>query len=547
MDTYLPGSDEGFWERYRVKMALVGVFFVSLFFGLWYVNSRNNFDVNRPAIKELVNAQSVLAMIRYQDLGMLRLEGARFNVPIGYVHNQKDAFHESIFPSYLLMPVYTVFGFDLGKIVYFYVILGALASVMVFVVARMLFGFWQGVFAGVFYSSSATVWLNSTVPMHSSFSPLLFLIVFYFLFQIISGKNGYKNWSLLAFFTALSLQFQAINLLWAVTVPIIVIFFKYQKMFDWKKVFLTKIVFLFTLSPIFIAELNNGFVQTRAWVGYLPTIFLKNFGGFLVDFFVSIGKNLVFYFLPGATSSESIMWIFGLGLLVILLLRMRFWRNSDQVLVKNEKIIYLFLIITMVGGYINYLAYFKSQLEYVAVSRSFGFYFPILAIFVSMYVSFDLQSKKRVISVIMVVLMFINMFSLIKLTIRNADDLHGYEEKKAVVREVFALAGKKNYSIEIDSDLFDPTTYVYLSDIEEIPLPVLINGTSVVRNRLFQQGDTFLTNIQIGNDTVVIKSTKNLVLQNVGEADIKLLVTDVGIDNLRELRRIGKYRIFVKN
>lgn len=545
MDTYLSDPDSGFWDKYRAKLTIVGIFLVSLIFGLWSLGSGKNLDVDRPAVKEMVNAQRVWAMVRYQDLGMFRIEGARFNVPVGYIHSQKDVFYESILPSYLLMPIYTLFSFDLGKIAYFYVILGAITSVMVFAVAKMMFGFWQGVFAAIFYSTTATVWLNNIVPMHSSFSPLIVMIVLFFLIRIVSGKNGYKNWTLLTFFTALSIQFQAINILWIIAVPLVLVLFRYQGMLNWRKIICAKFVFLTTLSLLFLAEITNSFVQTKAWIGYFPSVFVLNLKDIVVDFFVATGKNILFYFSSGSSVGVNMMWVLGVGMLIFMVLRWVFWRRSDQSLVRSEKILFAILIVMMIGSYLNYLAYFKNQLEYVAVVRSFGFYFPVLAIFMASYVSVDRLNKRRVMTVIMVFLIIINVFYSIKSNTKNEDGLSGYAEKQAVVRSVIDLANKKNYAIEIDSDLFDPATYVYLADSEGLRLPVQINGSKVVRNLLFQQGNSILSSVQIGNDTVVIKSVRNQVLSQSNEAETRLLVTDTNIESEIEQKRIGRFRIFV--
>ena len=126
MEEQLPNQQISLWSKHLTKFIFVGIFIVASLIRFIGLSDGKSFDINRAAIKEIVQVQQINGAVVYQNWPILRLEGARFALPKGFVHKNSDPFFESILPSFLVYPIYFFLNFDLEKIIFAYSIIGGL-------------------------------------------------------------------------------------------------------------------------------------------------------------------------------------------------------------------------------------------------------------------------------------------------------------------------------------------------------------------------------------------------------------------------------------
>ena len=137
MEEQLPNLQISFWNRHLVKFIFVGIFIIASLIRFVGLADGKSFDISRAEIKEVVQVQQINGAVVYQNWPMLRLEGARFVLPKGFVHKNSDPFFESILPSFLVYPIYFLLNFDLEKIIFAYSIIGGLTAAMVFLASQL--------------------------------------------------------------------------------------------------------------------------------------------------------------------------------------------------------------------------------------------------------------------------------------------------------------------------------------------------------------------------------------------------------------------------
>jgi len=90
MEEQLPNLQISFWNRHLVKFIFVGIFIIASLIRFVGLADGKSFDISRAEIKEVVQVQQINGAVVYQNWPMLRLEGARFVLPKGFVHKNSE-------------------------------------------------------------------------------------------------------------------------------------------------------------------------------------------------------------------------------------------------------------------------------------------------------------------------------------------------------------------------------------------------------------------------------------------------------------------------
>lgn len=478
MNDQLPDTGS-FWDKHLTKLLLLGLLLLAFglrILGLW---GGKNFDVSRQTVTETVKIQQVVAAVSFQNPSFLRIEGSRYNLPIGMVHKKNDPLYESILPAYLLTPVYSLFGFDFGKIVYFYAFIGALCVLAVFWLARLVYSTKIAFGASALYLFNFWMSVSSHLILNLAFTPLLVCLAMGFLIKILKGEMGVRNWLGMAVFYGLAVQFQVVTLLLLPLFPILLIFGKRTVFLSLGKNLLVLAAFVLTMALPLIAEIRSGFEQTLAWFTYIPKMLGTNVLDLYKDFFISIGKNITVFVLPTVATNEWIKWLAGLLFVAFLIYRLVILKKRGGMRESFEAAIVIILMWFCLVSYVNYVSYFKNQIFDLTVIKSMAFFWPVFAVFVSSFISFERKGIKFPLGIIAGFLMLMNIYVWFK----NLDytDVLGinYDTRIKITDVVSSTKQNTRHNIELDIFDSDPTVFAFLSLYRHAVPPASVNGVKL--------------------------------------------------------------------
>lgn len=504
MEEQLPNQQISFWNKHLVKFLFFGIFVVASLMRFVGLSDGRSFDVDKVAIKEIVQVQQIDGVVVYQNWPMLRLEGARFGIPKGFVHKNSDPFFESILPSFLIYPIYFALNFDLEKLVYVYSVVGGLTAAFIFLSAQLFLTKFKAIFAGIFYTFGFWPIFESHLLLNLSFSPLLSILVFYFTVKIIKYGGNYKNWIFLTLFLSLLIQFQAINILLAFATLIAIYLFRKPGVFlPWKKSLSLVIIFIFFSSLFIFAEVLGGFEQTQAWLGYLPRMLLINVVDLYKDLFISIGQVITIFVLPMVKVEVFYKWLVGLIFILGLILRLRFLKKSSQ----KHTVEYYFLILLVVCSlmiYFNYLAYFKGQSYDFTLVKSMGFFWPILTIFLTYSIAKSYKDKYFPITVIVGFLILMNLLVWGKNLDYSKLINTSYKLKTQIVEMAVFNAKDNRSELLLELENFNQSVFVFLLNQRNYFFLDRINGSEINVVDIKMKGDKVLYGSSIGKDIVFV-------------------------------------------
>jgi len=504
MEEQLPNLQISFWNRHLVKFIFVGIFIIASLIRFVGLADGKSFDISRAEIKEVVQVQQINGAVVYQNWPMLRLEGARFVLPRGFVHKNSDPFFESILPSFLVYPIYFLLNFDLEKIIFAYSIIGGLTAAMVFLASQLFLSRFKSLFVGIFYAFGFWPIFESHLLLNLSFSPILSILVFYFSVKIIRYGASLKNWIFLTLFLSLSIQFQAINILFVLaTLTAFLLLRKPDTFLSWKKNLFVLFIFVLVTLPFIMAEVLGGFEQTQAWFSYLPRMFLTNIVDIYKDVFIAIGQAVSVFVLPTVIVETFYKWLIGLIFVLVLFLRLKFLKRTGQ---KQALEFYLLILLGVCSLmiYFNYLAYFKGQSHDFTVVKNLGFFWPILTIFLTYSVTKSYKEKYFPITVIVGFFILMNLFvwaknlDLTKLTNTS------YGLKSQIVEMVLINSDTQKSEILLELENFDQSVFVFLMSQLNYFVLDSINGTKITTIDIKRSGDDVLYVLSIGRDVVFV-------------------------------------------
>ncbi len=504
MEEQLPNLQISFWNRHLVKFIFVGIFIIASLIRFVGLADGKSFDISRAEIKEVVQVQQINGAVVYQNWPMLRLEGARFVLPKGFVHKNSDPFFESILPSFLVYPIYFLLNFDLEKIIFAYSIIGGLTAAMVFLASQLFLSRFKSLFVGIFYSFGFWPIFESHLLLNLSFSPILSILVFYFSVKIIKYGASLKNWIFLTLFLSLSIQFQATNILFVLaTLTAFLLLRKPDTFLSWKKNLFVLFIFVLVTLPFIMAEVLGGFEQTQAWFSYLPRMFLTNIVDIYKDVFIAIGQAVSVFVLPTVIVETFYKWLIGLIFVLVLFLRLKFLKRTGQ---KQALEFYLLILLGVCSLmiYFNYLAYFKGQSHDFTVVKNLGFFWPILTIFLTYSVTKSYKEKYFPITVIVGFIILMNLFvwaknlDLTKLTNTS------YGLKSQIVEMVLINSDTQKSEILLELENFDQSVFVFLMSQLNYFVLDSINGSKISTIDIKRSGDDVLYVLSIGRDVVFV-------------------------------------------
>ncbi|MBP6980084.1 hypothetical protein KBB41_03515 [Candidatus Curtissbacteria bacterium] len=504
MEEQLPNLQISFWNRHLVKFIFVGIFIIASLIRFVGLADGKSFDISRAEIKEVVQVQQINGAVVYQNWPMLRLEGARFVLPKGFVHKNSDPFFESILPSFLVYPIYFLLNFDLEKIIFAYSIIGGLTAAMVFLASQLFLNRFKSLFVGIFYSFGFWPIFESHLLLNLSFSPILSILVFYFSVKIIRYGASLKNWIFLTLFLSLSIQFQATNILFVLaTLTAFLLLRKPDTFLSWKKNLFVLFIFVLVTLPFIMAEVLGGFEQTQAWFSYLPRMFLTNIVDIYKDVFIAIGQAVSVFVLPTVIVETFYKWLIGLIFVLVLFLRLKFLKRTGQ---KQALEFYLLILLGVCSLmiYFNYLAYFKGQSHDFTVVKNLGFFWPILTIFLTYSVTKSYKEKYFPITVIVGFIILMNLFvwaknlDLTKLTNTS------YGLKSQIVEMVLINSDTQKSEILLELENFDQSVFVFLMSQLNYFVLDSINGSKISTIDIKRSGDDVLYVLSIGRDVVFV-------------------------------------------
>ena len=504
MEEQLPNLQISFWNRHLVKFIFVGIFIIASLIRFVGLADGKSFDISRAEIKEVVQVQQINGAVVYQNWPMLRLEGARFVLPKGFVHKNSDPFFESILPSFLVYPIYFLLNFNLEKIIFAYSIIGGLTAAMVFLASQLFLSRFKSLFVGIFYSFGFWPIFESHLLLNLSFSPILSILVFYFSVKIIKYGASLKNWIFLTLFLSLSIQFQATNILFVLaTLTAFLLLRKPDTFLSWKKNLFVLFIFVLVTLPFIMAEVLGGFEQTQAWFSYLPRMFLTNIVDIYKDVFIAIGQAVSVFVLPTVIVETFYKWLIGLIFVLVLFLRLKFLKRTGQ---KQALEFYLLILLGVCSLmiYFNYLAYFKGQSHDFTVVKNLGFFWPILTIFLTYSVTKSYKEKYFPITVIVGFIILMNLFvwaknlDLTKLTNTS------YGLKSQIVEMVLINSDTQKSEILLELENFDQSVFVFLMSQLNYFVLDSINGSKISTIDIKRSGDDVLYVLSIGRDVVFV-------------------------------------------
>ncbi|MBI4009255.1 glycosyltransferase [Candidatus Roizmanbacteria bacterium] len=268
--------------------------------------------------------------------------------------------HQGPLWTYVLALIFKIFNFNPVAPGYFTAFLGTATVFFIYKLGKEMFSRRIGLISALLYSTSPLIILNSQMPYHTSFIPLLSLLFAYSFYEWIKGDV--KFFPLIIFFLALLYNFElSTQILWFPTITILI--FGLLKRKRWalsvfsKKIILFSIVlFVLPMLPIIIYDFSHNFAQTLgffAWIPYKALSQLLNLKNLL-----SSGQNILismFSFLT--TSYQNIIFIpnYVISLMIFFSsLTYAFYRRMfGKFSTLSFDILIIFFLVSVIGIFIN--------------------------------------------------------------------------------------------------------------------------------------------------------------------------------------------------
>jgi len=365
--------------------------------------------------------------------------------PLVGITTSQTWLHQGPLWTYMIAPILLISTNPLG-VGYFSVLIGVITILVIYKVAEEMFSKSIGLIASFIFATSPLIVIFSRMPYHTSPIPLVMLLLIWLCFRWV--KYGWKYFPFVIATVALLYNFELATV---VVVPVIFIIGYFitkkhgiQSLFHVGTIFLTLFLSILIMFPVILYDINNGFLQTLKfahWSIYLRVI-KPFFESGTANLNINSSTHFFFENFHRTIFLENSIVAFGILILFIVFLAYRFFMRSRFLI--GEKVVWLFFLITFSLLFVN-----QTQSDA---------YIPILFVplILLMSVAFFLifQSKKIVLTIVVLILGSFNVISLLKndylMQVPNGYGLK-YEERIKAVEKILSTAKKGEINL-IPSD-----------------------------------------------------------------------------------------------
>ncbi|MCL4416575.1 MAG: glycosyltransferase [Actinobacteria bacterium] len=307
-------------------------------------------------------------------------------IPLVGITSSHTWIHQGPLWTYMLTFIFKIFGFNPVNGALLSIYLNLITAYLIYFTGKKMFSSDVGIFAALIYAFSPIAILFARMPYHTSSIPLLTILLIYFVFLWLKGRN-YFPW--IVFILALLYNFELATFLLAITVFIILAFGLIKKQEFAVKVLKPKVIlyslfaFIVPMMPFVIYDFNHGFPQTLKFMAWLVYKGLSVFG-----IFSTASGNLVFM-LNFILQNYSV-FIFPLdklvsfGIFSLSLVTLLYFLNEDKRFKMPKVIILLFLFVPFIGFIFN-----KT-----ASSAYLPMFFPVVALLTGLFYAWIISVKK---------------------------------------------------------------------------------------------------------------------------------------------------------
>lgn len=285
------------------------------------------------------------------------------NFPLVGITSSHLWLHQGPLWTYVLAVVFAAANFNPLAPAIFTVLLDILTLISVYLLTSKIFNKNIALFASIIYALSPYVILASRTPYHTSFIPILVMLLFYCLTKWVKNNMSiYFPLSLLLISLLYNFELQTSVLFFLVLITLIYGFIKktpwFKEILSNKILFYSFLAFFIPMSPVILYDLGHGFPQTivfAGWIGYKAFSFLLNIfsshSTSSVNEYLTLGKYFISFFqklvfIPNAILAFSVISI-SFPFLI--------YKNFQIYVKKSGDISYqilLILIIFLLGGII---------------------------------------------------------------------------------------------------------------------------------------------------------------------------------------------------
>lgn len=181
--------------------------------------------------------------------------------------------HQGALWIYVLAVIFKIFKFSPLSPVVFTVFLDLITLALIYKLSSKIFNSMTGLLAAVFYAFSPYVVMASRMSYHTSFIPLLSILIIYSMYKWIKGNIMYFPLVLLLLSLLYNFELQTVIFVF-LTLGIFI--YGLIKRKNWvtslknKKIVALSLILLITpLLPILIFDIKNGFPQTFVFAGWI--------------------------------------------------------------------------------------------------------------------------------------------------------------------------------------------------------------------------------------------------------------------------------------
>lgn len=192
------------------------------------------------------------------------------NIPLVGITASRTWLHQGAFWTYIMMPILKISSHPVAP-GYFSALLGSITTFGLYTTLREIANKRTALIGAFLYATSPLIIMSDRMPYHTSLTPLITLGIFYSLWKVIHGNQGF--WIVL---TGLFAVMQNTNLAGFPVVYILAVFialgliYRHTWMRISKKILLqASLVWMLLMMPFLLYDVTHGFQQTLKFYGWM--------------------------------------------------------------------------------------------------------------------------------------------------------------------------------------------------------------------------------------------------------------------------------------
>ncbi|MBI2031143.1 MAG: glycosyltransferase [Candidatus Levybacteria bacterium] len=323
-------------------------------------------------------------------------------IPLVGITSSHTWLHQGPYWTYILALIFKIFGFNPLIPGYFTAVVGSLSIFIIYKIVKKMFEKNTAIVSSFLYAISPLIIINERFPYHTTLIPLFTILFIYSLFKWVKGEVIYFIWVIMLIGILYNFELATFSL-----AGVLLVFF--LSGLAWKRKWALNIInkkilslivvgIIFTMLPVIIHDIKNGFLQTFGYFAWVSLKLINSVPGLISATDMPNGEIFVFLFNEYRKIifpiNQPIALLFLFSTFLYLIYRAIAKKNISEII-----IIFLFLI-TVLAFLINKI---PSQ-AYLPV------FFPVVIIISAIFLQYLIKKFKVIGVLLMVILIFTNIY-----------------------------------------------------------------------------------------------------------------------------------------